>query len=125
MQLSVTKDIDGESGIVKLRVNDILFLEAMKKKQCVAFHTLESIFYLPGSLKYWSTTLNNSGYTFRIVDRSNSVNVDKIVRIDNVFKKAYFEYDIRKGSKCCTMSEQRCSDLVDEFFVTIPGLYLS
>lgn len=113
--LSVTRDIDGESGIVSLRGQDILFLEWSGKDDRVIVHTMDEKFYVTGTLKYWSNALNNSGFTFRDVDRNNLVNVDRIVRIDSVFKIAYFESEVRSNSKHCTMSIKKYRKFEQEF----------
>lgn len=124
ISISVTRDVDGDSGIVNLKVADILFLEWNTKYERVIVHTKEEVFFTPGTLKYWAGTLNNSGFKFRIVDRNNAVNVDRIVRLDSVFKKAYFEADVRKNSKCCTMAFKRYKDLEKEFMLNNPALLI-
>jgi len=121
--LTVSRDIEGESGIVNLRVHDILFMEFSIPADRVVVHTMEEQFYMNGTLKYWSGMLSASGYTFRNVDR-NLVNVDRIMLIDSVYKKAYFEPEIQKGSKCCTMAFKRYNKIKEELLAYNPGILI-
>ncbi|PQP86292.1 hypothetical protein CPT76_31990 [Paenibacillus sp. AR247] len=121
--LTVSRDIEGESGIVNLRVHDILFMEFSIPADRVVVHTMEEQFYMNGTLKYWSGMLSASGYTFRNVDR-NLVNVDRIMLIDSVYKKAYFEPEIHKGSKCCTMAFKRYNKIKEELLAYNPGILI-
>ncbi|MNP28724.1 hypothetical protein D3C76_1217080 [compost metagenome] len=82
--LSVSRDIEGESGIVSLQGEDIIFLEWSGKLARILVHTIDQTYYTMGTMKYWSTVLNSSGYRFDIVDRNNAVNVDKIKRLDPI-----------------------------------------
>jgi len=123
--LTVTRDIEGESGIVNLNRNDIIFLESRKPIQRVAVHTEREEFYLPGTLKYWATTLNSSGESYRIVDRNIAVNIDKIVLMDSLQKRAYFSDEVKKTSKYCTLAYWRYSELEKEFMMLNPQLIIN
>jgi hypothetical protein len=57
-----------------------------------------------------------------VVDRNNAVNVNRIVRLDSIFKLAYFEAEINENSKHCTMAFTRYKELEKEFMVYNPGL---
>ncbi|MGE7052951.1 LytTR family transcriptional regulator DNA-binding domain-containing protein, partial [Paenibacillus glucanolyticus] len=89
--LTVTRDIEGESGIVNLKVSDILFLEWSTRAERVVVHTRVGEYYMTGILKYWTSVLNNSGFTFRVVDRNSAVNVNQIEMLDSNLKIAYFD----------------------------------
>ncbi|MCL6601667.1 MAG: LytTR family transcriptional regulator DNA-binding domain-containing protein [Paenibacillus sp.] len=104
--LSVTKDLDGLSGIVQLNIDDIAFLEFDSRSGKIFIHTIEDrIFYTVGSLKYWTMVLNNSGYRFFVADRNNAVHIDKIVEMNGLLKVAYFQTNRTNASKHCTMSK--------------------
>lgn len=106
--ITVTSDPDGSKGILSLSVNEVIFLESNPKvKDGLIVHTVDKEYYMVGSLRYWTSTLNNSGYKFSVVDRSNSINVERIVSLDKMYKVAYFEQDISKKSKRCTLAFHR------------------
>lgn len=109
-ELSVTRDPDGNSGVVPVLIRDILYLKYSKKINRVIIHTAARDFYVIGTKEYWTKVLNDSGYVFRDVDRSNSVNVDKIKRIDTTFLVSYFE-----DGTSCTMSVKKFNELISEF----------
>lgn len=100
----VTRDIEALSGLVNLSIQDIAFMEYARKIDRVIVHTVDSMYYMMGTLKYWQTALDNSGYNFVTVDRTNVVNMDKIVLLDEVYHVAYFEENITDRSKRCTFT---------------------
>ncbi|MGV2788285.1 hypothetical protein GNF98_21915, partial [Clostridium perfringens] len=112
-------------GIVNLNRNDIIFLESRKPIQRVAVHTVSEEFYLPGTLKFWASALNNSGQSYRIVDRNIAVNIDKIVMMDSYRKRAYFSNEVNQTSKFCTLAFWRYSELEKEFMMLNPHLIIS
>ena len=112
-ELSVTKERDGKSGGTNVPVRGITHLEA--DSYMVIVHTTKDQYYLAGTMVYWVNTLNSSGYNFRNADRSSVINVDKIDSIDMKFKLAYFESDINRHSKRCTLAKDRLDSIIDEF----------
>ncbi|AOZ91281.1 LytTR family transcriptional regulator DNA-binding domain-containing protein [Paenibacillus crassostreae] len=123
--LSVTKDIEGESGIVSLDGKDIIFLEWSGRLARLLVHTLDHTYYTMGTMKYWTTVLNNSDYRFEIVDRNNAVNVDRIKRLDPILCKAYFEDNLNKNSKYCTMAINRYRKLEREIVTSNPSIIVT
>ncbi len=103
--ISATKDLEGQSGLVPVRGEDIIFLGTDSSSSIILLHTLDSVFYTTGTLKYWTRVLNASGYTFYLADRNNSINIHNIVEINSLLKVAYFERERTKDSKYCTMSK--------------------
>ncbi|OKP97760.1 LytTR family transcriptional regulator DNA-binding domain-containing protein [Paenibacillus sp. P46E] len=103
--ISATKDVEGRSGLVPVRGDDIIFLGTDSSSSTILLHTLDSVFYTTGTLKYWTRVLNASGYTFYLADRNNSINIQNIVEINNLLKVAYFERERTNDSKYCTMSK--------------------
>lgn len=47
-----------------VRGEDIIFLGTDSSSSIILLHTLDSVFYTTGTLKYWTRVLNASGYTF-------------------------------------------------------------
>jgi|HigsolmetaGSP12D_1036236.scaffolds.fasta_scaffold00095_18 DNA-binding LytR/AlgR family response regulator len=105
MRLSVSRDIDGKTGIVNLSVTDVLFLEYDLTTKKVWVHTLRDRYYIPGTLSFWAEALRAGGYDFRKVDRNIVVQVPKIKVMDRTFKYAYFEDPVREKSKRITLSQ--------------------
>lgn len=102
--ITVTKDIEGSSGIISLPICDIAYIEYASKIDRVILHTIDSMYYTMGTLKYFLTALDNSGYNFAAVDRTNVVNLDKLVRLDEVYHVGYFEEVVTENSKRCTFT---------------------
>lgn len=100
--ISATLDIKGNSGIVTVPAEEIYYLGAESKSSMIILETASKTYYTPGTLAYWTHVLNKSGHNFHVADRSNSINISKIVEIDETFKIAYFDKNDR--SKKCTMS---------------------
>lgn len=111
--LAVSKDRDGETGGTNVPIKKVTHLEA--DTYMVIVHTATDQYYLMGTMVYWVKTLNASGYNFRNADRSNIINVDNIKSIDMSFKVAYFEDEINKRSKKCTLTVDRLDLIIDEF----------
>lgn len=112
--LSVTKDSDGHSGLIQLKIDDITFLGSDCKSGKVLIHTVENeTLYTVGSLKYWTHVLNHSGYRFFIADRNNSVHIDKIVEMNDLLKVASFDRIKTSDSKQCTMSKSGYNGVLD------------
>lgn len=111
--LAVSKERDGETGGMNVPVKNVTHLEA--DTYMVIVHTAKDQYYLMGTMVYWVKTLNASGYNFRNADRSSIINVDNIASVDMSFKVAYFEDDINKHSKKCTLTVDRLNKIIDEF----------
>lgn len=109
-ELSVTRDHHGNSGVVPVLIRDILYLEFSKKLNRVIVHTAGASYYIIGTKDYWTNVINSSGYVFRDVDRSYSVNVEKIKWIDKTFLVAHFG-----DGTSCTMSVKKFNQLIEEF----------
>ncbi|CAH1054047.1 LytTR family DNA-binding domain-containing protein [Paenibacillus pseudetheri] len=102
--ITVSRDADATTGIISLPIQDIAFLEYARKIDRVIVHTIDEMYYMTGTLKYWQSALDNSGFNFVMVDRTNVVNMDKIVLLDEVHHVAYFEKDVTNTSKRCTFT---------------------
>ncbi|RUT48574.1 hypothetical protein EJP82_01125 [Paenibacillus anaericanus] len=124
--LTVTRDVQGKQGMFSLKVNDIIFLECNPKvKDSIFVHTKDNQYYMVGPLKYWVTVLNNSGYRFSVVDRSNALNVDEIVWLDKIYKVAYFDHQIDKNSKRCPIAFHRYKDVENELILVNPAISIA
>ncbi|AHV98027.1 LytTR family transcriptional regulator DNA-binding domain-containing protein [Paenibacillus sabinae] len=120
--LSVTKDVGGKSGITNIEIGDILMLSYSKSIDRVLVHTAETIYYTIGTLTFWNEVLNNSGHNFSLVDRSNSLNLDKVVILDPTFKVAYFESNITPKSKRCIIAGYRFNEVKKSLNLINPGI---
>ncbi|MNW38905.1 hypothetical protein D3C74_159850 [compost metagenome] len=121
--LTVTTDPDGSTGISSLKIDDVIFLESNPKiKDGLIVHTRDKEYFMVGSLRYWTTVLNNSGYNFSVVDRSNSINVEQIVWLDKLYKVAYFEQELSKRSKRCTIAFHRYKAVEQELMLVNPTI---
>jgi DNA-binding LytR/AlgR family response regulator len=112
MHLTVARGKDGETGLVPLEIEDIIFLEFERIDNRINVHTLDDVYYIMGTLKFWVTALQNSGYDFVMVDRVNAANINKIVRLDKQYNIAYFETDVTKESKGCTVAWNKFNLLI-------------
>ncbi|OMC71074.1 hypothetical protein BK126_02885 [Paenibacillus sp. FSL H7-0326] len=112
--VSVSRDPEGNTGIYNLLIKDVKYLKYDKKINRVILHTESEKFYVVGTIEFWTNAFNGSGFTFRIVDRSNSINVDHIQKIDTVFKVVYLDRS-KKDLFKCTMSVKQYNALVGEF----------
>jgi len=120
--LSVTSDIDGEGGIINIDIGEILMLSYDKKISRILVHTQTTIYYTMGSLTYWNEALNSSGHNFSLVDRSNSLNLDKVVLLDKTFKVAYFERDVTPRSKRCIIAGYRFDEVKRSLNLVNPSI---
>ncbi|MGF7050771.1 DNA-binding LytR/AlgR family response regulator [Paenibacillus sp. DS2015] len=120
--LTVTKDIDGNTGLTTLKIDDILFFEYDGRTDRIIVQLKDETYYTVGTLRYWNKVLNNSGYKFKLVDRNNMVNMNKIKMLDKIFKVAYFETDISSRSKRCTVSSSNYKELEKELGMINPQL---
>ncbi|GGG09700.1 LytTR family transcriptional regulator DNA-binding domain-containing protein [Paenibacillus abyssi] len=112
MQLSVTRDVEGKSGFCSVSIDDIVFIEFDRILNRLYVHTIDNIYYTMGTLKYFVEGLNGCGYDFRLVDRNNAVHLLKIKRLDQKHKIAYFEEEISKKSKRCTIAYRNFDEVV-------------
>lgn len=123
-KLSVAVDINGKAGMISLNIGDIVKLEFVRPMDRVLVHTLHDVYYLMGTVKFWKTSLNSTGYNFMMVDRINAVNLDKIVLVNEIFKVAYFEESPTKQAKKCTIARGRYEEVLSRLTVLNPGLTL-
>lgn len=105
--ITVTRDPAGESGLWPLAVDIINYMESESEKKRIIVHTPSEVFYTMGTLVYWMTALNNSGYKFEKVDRNFMVNINNITLLNRSTQSAYFESEIRKNSQKIGISYHR------------------
>lgn len=110
-EITVTREPVGAYGLYLLPVRLILYLEFEKKVNLVTIHTRFGLYYMPGTIRFWTRALNASGHVFRMVDRVNSANIRNIKRIDTEKMYAYFD----GGSKKCTITMKHYEELIKEF----------
>ncbi|OBZ08031.1 LytTR family transcriptional regulator DNA-binding domain-containing protein [Bacillus sp. FJAT-26390] len=113
--LSVTSCPDGLSGIYNLSVDAVNYMEGDSAQRRVVIYTLTDVFYMPGSIKFWQTALNNSGYAFADIDRNILVNSANVKLLDSDKKEAYFDYEIKKQSQRCGIAFHKYK--VHELFI--------
>ncbi|BBH18710.1 hypothetical protein Back11_00550 [Paenibacillus baekrokdamisoli] len=107
-KLSVVSKIDGSGGLQYVDLNEVIYFESMGSTPQIVVHTLTEEFYIWGTLKVWTNVLKESGYEeFFSVDRNYLINIRKVKRLDDQYKMAYFEYEISKGSKVCTLAWEK------------------
>ncbi|TKH43421.1 hypothetical protein C1I60_14075 [Paenibacillus terrae] len=123
MIISVT--ISPDRGEKLLEVDTILFIESQSSIQRIAMHTFDGVFYTVGPLGYWEMLFNNEGYRFYNVDRSNTINVDKLTGINFAFKLAEFANVQINKKMTCTMAGRRFNKVAEELRVLNPGIVLS
>ncbi|MFC5653515.1 LytTR family DNA-binding domain-containing protein [Paenibacillus solisilvae] len=111
-KLSVSRDIDGKHGFILVDISEIIYIEYDGIVNRVYVHTINDVFYTMGTLKYFVEGLNASGFDFKLVDRNSAVHMDKIVRLDQKLKMAFFELEITKKSKCCTIANRNFPEVV-------------
>lgn len=121
--LTVTSDPLGDKGIMSLDVDEVVYITTNPKiKDGLIVHTADNEFYMVGTLKYWTSVLNSSGYRFSIVDRSNASNIDKIVWLDGFYKVAYFSQEVTAESKKCTIAYHRYDKVASELTLFNPKI---
>lgn len=108
--ISATRDPEGNSGITSVRVEDILYLGVDSRSAIIIIETIQQTYYTTGTLRYWTHVLNKTGYNFLLADRNNSIQVPKIVEVNELTKIAYF--DINDKSKYCTMSRSGLKEVL-------------
>ncbi|MGN7763841.1 LytTR family transcriptional regulator DNA-binding domain-containing protein [Paenibacillus sp. 22594] len=112
--ISVTRDIEGKTGLITVRIDEIIYLGTDSRTAILLLHTLDSVYFTAGTLKYWTQVLNASGYCFLLADRNNSINIRRIVEINKLLKVAYFEPESErnKASKYSTMSKSGLKEVL-------------
>ncbi|MGG1618262.1 LytTR family transcriptional regulator DNA-binding domain-containing protein [Paenibacillus sp. NRS-1781] len=100
--ISVTKELD--AGLIVIPVPDICYGEYDSSIERIKIHTHKHTFYTTGSLIYWTTILNNSGYNFHKADRYHMINVDNIVEMDSKLRYVYFDEQPTEDSVVCKMA---------------------
>ncbi|MNC49300.1 hypothetical protein D3C75_984700 [compost metagenome] len=109
--LSVTKDVEGAGGFVRLPISEIAYMAFDKKINRVVVHTPEDEYYLMGTVQYWLNAILADGSTFIWVDRTNVVNIDRIRYMDPILHTAYFVDEPTKSSKRCTLTDIRFDEI--------------
>ncbi|AIQ70336.1 hypothetical protein [Paenibacillus graminis] len=123
--LTVTRDPEGTSGILNIDAGLVLMLNFALSSDKVAVHTADDVYFMVGTLKYWNKVLNCSGYRFGIVDRSNSMNLEKVTVLDKTLKIAYFDHDISNKSKRCMIASYRFKEVADQILSFNPTLVIT
>jgi len=116
--------VNGETGLVLVKIQDIHFIQCDKRQKNVLFHTADKIYNFKGTLSYWMEVLNQQGYKFKLCDRTAAVNMDNITYLDPVFSRACFENEVGTHTKWCTMSRAKYKAIMDELVVTNPSIQL-
>ncbi|ACT00246.1 hypothetical protein [Paenibacillus sp. JDR-2] len=124
--VTLTGDIAGTTGLIPTKISDVDYLEYNRKLKRVIFHIGNKTYFAAGDFLYWVDLIRNSGYTnFMIVDRNNAVNLNNIKVLDPVFKKAYFEYDIKdKVNGGCSMSWDKYKKVIELIGVHSPNAHI-
>ncbi|WP_410514996.1 LytTR family DNA-binding domain-containing protein [Paenibacillus sp. BR2-3] len=123
--ITVTRDPAGISGIFSINVDEILMLEYSRREDRIVVHTEDNSFFTVGTLKYWTDALNGSGHKFAMVDRGNSLNLEKVVRIDETFNVAYFEDAIDSNSKRCMIARHRIKEVKNALDIINPAVIVT
>ncbi|ANY70945.1 hypothetical protein BBD42_23565 [Paenibacillus sp. BIHB 4019] len=122
--LTVSKDELGTLGLVSVKVQDIIIIKSLSEKKRIIIHTLTDVYYTMGTLVYWETALNSSGYNFLVLDRSEMINQDKVILLNPKTGDAYFERFVNKQSKKCGVAYHRVKDFVEFMLKYNPEIQL-
>lgn len=112
--LTVTEDANGEKGLVKIPIREVLYLMSDKKINRVIVHTVDQKYYMPGTLKYWETCLISSGYKFVYTDRRTFMNAERVVSVSNMYKAVYFEENATRKSKKCEIAHHKYREVLSQ-----------
>lgn len=123
--ITVTRDPEGKSGIFNIDPGLILMLNFAMSSDKVTVHTAEDVYFMSGTLKYWSNVLNCSGYRFEIADRSNVMNLDKVKVLDKTLKIAYFDQTITSKSKRCMIASYRFKEVAEQILTFNPTIVIA
>ncbi|PAF31841.1 hypothetical protein CHI14_09310 [Paenibacillus sp. 7516] len=123
--LSVTNTPDGDKGIRDVHMSSILYMKWDSRLDRVVLHTIEGLFYLPGPLVYWQNAMNSMGFKFLKVDRSTIINSDNIVKVDQIYKEAFFEHNVSRDSVKCEIAHHRYRKFVKELQIMNPSVILT
>ncbi|ETT45253.1 hypothetical protein C162_21993 [Paenibacillus sp. FSL R7-269] len=109
--LALTKDKEGISGIINIPVRDVYYFESTYGRTShIDVYTRSGMYYTMGTMRYLMDTLNSSGYRFSKGDRSASINLDRVVRVDKFLKTAFFD-DSNAG---CMLTNRGYNTLIKE-----------
>ena len=123
--ISVTRDPAGNSGLISIDADEILMLEYSSKEDRIILHTTDHSFFTMGTLKYWTDALNGTGYKYALVDRGNSLNLEKVVLLDKTYNLAFFESDIHSQSKRCMIASQRFKEVECSLNILNPAIIVT
>lgn len=107
LSLTVSADPGGIERGENVLVDKVLFISKGRKRDQILVHTFDRTYYMVGTLRHWENFLNSNGYRFLNVDRSNTLNVEKVKIVNGIFKDAYFEDEVTKTSKRCPIAYHR------------------
>lgn len=109
--LTLTKDKEGSSGIFNIPASEVFYFESTYGKTShIDVYTRNGMFYTMGTLKYLMDSLNSSGYRFSKGDRSASINLDRVVRVDKFLKTAFFD----ESNTGCMLTNRGYNTLIKE-----------
>ncbi|MBE7901034.1 LytTR family transcriptional regulator DNA-binding domain-containing protein [Paenibacillus sp. P2(2022)] len=114
LSLTVSADPGGIERGENVLVDKVLFISKGRKRDQILVHTFDRTYYMVGTLRHWENFLNSNGYRFLNVDRSNTLNVEKVKIVNGIFKDAYFEDEVTKTSKRCPIAYHRFDEVVEE-----------
>ncbi len=120
--LTVTREVDGDTGIVSIDTSTIWYMEYDRHIDRIVVHTQRSMYYMTGTLKYWNRLLNNSGLSFALVDRNSLINIKSVIEIDTNYRDAYFD---SIHSKVCTLARHKFADNIKEIKTKNPHIKLT
>jgi DNA-binding LytR/AlgR family response regulator len=104
--ISVNKDPKGITGLFSLEIPKINYMEFERDIYRILVHTIEGVYYTVGTLKYWLSTLEASGYNFVLADRNTLIHVSNIFQVDKSFHVAYFGENLSGVEQKCFLSEK-------------------
>lgn len=114
--LTVTKGRSGE-GIMQIPVDNILFMQ-FDNRLFISVHTKNEEYFAVGNLQFWESAFEKAGLNFMRLDRGVLANLDKIEALNSSYKIAYFDSDITKLTKHCTISSSCYKTLCKKIEVT-------
>lgn len=121
MKWPVTRDKEGESGIIFLDFSEILKFTVQGGRRLV--HTVDGVFYEPDSIDRLQSALQQSGLPFERADRGNLINITRVVEIDEKKALAIFESPEPgvKGKDSTISKPDNFKRILKKFREMIPG----
>jgi len=126
VNLSVTEDPKGKSGLINVDISDVCYIQFDGFKRILEVHTIDKKYYMPGSLTFWIESLGNSkDVFFRSVDRNSLLNMERIARLDRITKVAYFDTEITGNSKYCPIAWHKFEQISELIKGSNPSIVLT